>query len=142
MSSGGGTSTICGTGFRSKEALKAGGDFEGGGTFRISGILAVLVLFIISSLLKIESKVVDGTEELMVAEEKDASRPAGLEKFVAAAFPTLDELAGSFNVCARLVTSIEAKFGRGGMAGTFDSGDSDLLPDGLSAAALRAARCA
>lgn len=119
-----------------------GGDLDTGSGLRISGILAALVLFITSSLLlKIESTV-DPTEELKVVEGGgEVSPPAGLEKFVAAVFAAVDKpIVGSFNVCARLDISTDAKLGRGGIVWTLDSGDSGLLPLGLSVAALLAAR--
>jgi hypothetical protein len=87
-----------------------------------------------------ESKA-DGTDELRLADD-DTSRPAGLEKFIAALFDSAAELEGSANVPAKLETSTEAKLGMGGIVGTADSGESGLLPDGLSAVALLAALCA
>ena len=131
-SGGGGVSTIWGTGFRSKEVVVAGGDLDKDGSFRISGMLAVLVRFV-SSWLKMESNV--GTEEFTLAEEDVAGR----EKFVAEAFAKIAALAGSFGVCAKFETSMD-KFGSGGIAGTLVSGDSGLLPEGLPAAVLLAAR--
>jgi hypothetical protein len=141
-SSGGGTSTICGTGFPSKEVLVAGGDLGARGSRRISGRLAELVLFATSSSPNIDSNA-DGTEELRLAEDEETSRPAGLEKLVAAAaFGAFAEFVGSFNVCAKLETSTDAKLGIGGMVGRLVSGDSGLLLEGLPLAALLAALCA
>lgn len=135
----GGVSIIWGTGLRSTEAVGVGGGLCGGGDFRISGMLAVLDRLVASSLLKIESNV-DGTDELRL--EDAASRPAGLEKFVGAAFVAPFDVEGSFKVCARFPISMDTKFGRGGIVGRLASGDSGLLPEGLPAAALLAARCA
>lgn len=134
-SGGGGVSTICGTGLRSKEVAVAGGDLAGGGDFRISGMLAVLDRFI-SSLLNIGSNV-DGPEELTPTEDE----VAGLEKFVGEDLARLGPFEGSFRVCAKFGTSMD-KSGRGGIAGTPVSGDSGRLPDGLPATPLLAARWA
>lgn len=134
-SGGGGVSTICGTGLRSKEVIVEGGDFAGGGDFRISGMLTVLVR-LISSLLNTESNA-DGPEEPTPAAEE----VAGLEKFVGPDLATLGPFEGSFRVCAKFGTSMD-KFGRGGIAGTPVSGDSGRLPDGLPAIPRRAARWA
>lgn len=60
-------------------------------------MLDVLALLAGSSSLKIESKV-DGTDELKLAEDEDTSRPAGLEKFIAAFFAAALELEGSLSV--------------------------------------------
>jgi hypothetical protein len=67
-----------------------------------------------SSSRKIESNVV-GTEELRLTDDAENSRPAGLEKLVAAVFPVLGEVEGSLSVSARLDTSRDEKFGMGGI---------------------------
>ena len=109
-----------------------GGDLAAVGDFRKSGMLVRLV----SSWLNTESNDV-GIEELAVAEDE----VAGLEKLVGAALATLEAPDGSFKVCARFDTSID-RIGSGGITGMLVSGDSGLLPEGLSVAALLAARWA
>jgi len=137
-SSGGGTSTICGTGFLSHEDVARGGDLLPTGTLRNSGILDVLVLLMGSSSLRIDSKF-EGGDDRSPDEGGDGSRPAGLEKFVG---PVLPEPDGSFSVSARLERSMVAKLGIVGMGGMADSGVSGRLPLGLAVAALLAALCA
>ena len=98
-SSGGGTSTICGTGLRSVGVVVFGRALGAGDCLCISGMLDVLTRLVVSSSLKMESNV-GGTDELKLAEDEDTSRPAGLEKFVLAAtfFELVAELEGLFNV--------------------------------------------
>lgn len=74
--------------------------------------------------------------KLIPEEGGDGSLPPGLEKFVG---PVFDEPDGSFNVSARLETSMVAKVGIAGIGGIVDSGVSGRLPFGLPVAALRAA---